>query len=766
MNSFTDDNKIKDENMFSENITDEFADADNPEEASAVSRMVRNIAEGESGADRRKKKNSYEVDEEAWDVPEDSFLKKLLTKPAKEKSVTVGKEKKVKPARTKKPSKTEEKTSYVNSRYDLNEVEDDETDEIISFIDSITDNERKNSTLTPKQEQAEDDDIRLADIFLPSEEEKKDEPVEPVIRTEVFENDVEQVNVSEEIVNDTEEAQAIAEQVTVAETPAPEMPEEKTFEEKAETTETKVDNDTDEKDFLDVFSVFLDKFDDDTVVKKQEDSPLDGFLNYDGTADNNSKTVANRNTTPVEKIDEEAEQQIKEMRWAVEDVMYSGETSQEREERHKRAEEIAALPVIDLSEIDFFSNDKPGDVSDAEVDEIGEHLAMVLNDEFGVKKKKKWPWVVSSVAGVLVVFALFILFTRPGHALASKAIARFIFSNIETIDEDEQVKNKGEFIDPNGEFMPVYTPTPTPAPTSEPGEVTETPTPVPTEEIKYHPTYAEDPSVINILLIGVENYEGYAYGRSDSMMIASMDKDGGDLKLVSLMRDMYVEIPGYADNRLNAAYALGGAKLLMETIELNFGLKCDGYVYVDYSGFEAIVDYLGGIEISLTEEEAQYLNTTNYISDKKQRHVVEGSQIMTGNQVVGYCRIRHVKAANGLQNDFGRTYRQRVVMDKIFEKYKSQPLTELYKIMSECFKYVKCPAGLESLAAECMQTVVEQKMFTLKTYRIPVSGYYDQTDIIRGYNDDGSPIKWNVLLWEYDNADILHDLLYGEQEHQ
>ncbi len=457
--------------------------------------------------------------------------------------------------------------------------------------------------------------------------------------------------------------------------------------------------------------------------------------------------------------EEKEKQTIKEMRRAVEDIMFNGETPEEREERHRKEDELDALPMIDFNGIDFSA------VPDDDYPDGPTRIAKP-------RRKKKWPWVLLGIFGFIVLFALFILFTRPGHAIASRLAARFIFSKVTDVGDDMSERLNEEDVlgqDHQGEFLHPVTNTPTPTP--EPTQVvvvtgepvpTDTSTPTPTPVEKYHPHYAEDHSVINILLIGVENHDNLKYGRSDSMMIASMDKDGGDLKLVSLMRDMYVEIPGYSDNRLNAAFAFGGPELLLETIELNFGVVCDGYAMVDYEGFEKIIDYIGGLEISLTAEEAHYLNTTNYISDKKQRHVVEGLQTMTGNQVVGYCRIRHVQTANGLGTDFGRTYRQRVVMNKIFEKYKNSSVSTLYNAMNDCLPYITCPSSLEKLAADCLQIIVEKRMFNLATYRIPVSGEYEETRV-GGEIVDGQVVGGQqVIVWYDTNPDLLHKILYGE----
>ncbi|MDF2908825.1 MAG: cell envelope-related transcriptional attenuator, partial [Herbinix sp.] len=147
----------------------------------------------------------------------------------------------------------------------------------------------------------------------------------------------------------------------------------------------------------------------------------------------------------------------------------------------------------------------------------------------------------------------------------------------------------------------------------------------------------ENKTVSNILLIGVETFEGAQ--NTDTMIIASIDSKNNVIKLTSLMRDLYVELPGHKNNKLNAAYANGGINLLYDTIEVNFGLSMDGYVLVDFNDFEQIIDYLGGIDLELTSKEAEYLRTTNYISEPANRDVVAGVQHMNGNQVLGYCRI-------------------------------------------------------------------------------------------------------------------------------
>lgn len=349
----------------------------------------------------------------------------------------------------------------------------------------------------------------------------------------------------------------------------------------------------------------------------------------------------------------------------------------------------------------------------------------------------RWTKVLVTVMLTLIVGCSLLFGTKGGRGLIYRGITEFIFAKITTIPDNPDSPDTPD--DPN------YLVTITPAPTET---VDPEATPVPTIAI---PTgEAKDESVINILLIGEENIFGSSRGRADSIMLASLDKDGGPLKLVSFLRDLYVSIPGYPDDKLNAAYAHGGAKLLMETLEKNFKVDIDGYVIIDFSGFETIIDKLGGLEIELTKAESDYLNTTKYISKVEERNTVPGKQKMTGSQVLGYCRVRAVPTPNGLVYDFGRTYRQRLVLQKLFNKYKEKNIAELLSVMNTCFGYVKTQESLKTIAAECLQTVVENKMFELDTQQIPASGHFGEVKIAGKL----------VLTFYPDNRDILHDFLY------
>lgn len=173
--------------------------------------------------------------------------------------------------------------------------------------------------------------------------------------------------------------------------------------------------------------------------------------------------------------------------------------------------------------------------------------------------------------------------------------------------------------------------------------------------------------VRNILLIGCDKAKGGA-SRSDSIMICSVNKQTGRMTVVSILRDTHLDVPGHQESKVNAAYAWGGANLLVQTIEQNFGIKIDDYATVDFEMFTALVDGLGGIEVDVTEDEADYINNRHrYGKEEKPETVPSGENVhLTGYQALWYSRIRK------LDSDFNRTERQRKVIAAIVEKAKGQ----------------------------------------------------------------------------------------------
>lgn len=264
----------------------------------------------------------------------------------------------------------------------------------------------------------------------------------------------------------------------------------------------------------------------------------------------------------------------------------------------------------------------------------------------------------------------------------------------------------------------------------------------------------KEDDVINFLLVGEEAInDGGGRGRTDSIMIATINKKQKAIKLTSIMRDTYVQIPGYSDNKINAAYHNGGMPLLVDTIKRNFDLEVDGYILVNFNGFERIIDKLGGVSITLSETEARYLNRTNYISNPAYRNVSPGTHTLNGNQALGYSRVRYVPNGN-LSDDFGRTSRQREVLNAIFETYKSKSALELIALLPDMVSLVTTNVQKDEFM-EYITTVVTLAPNQLETFRLPIDDGYKNTKI-RGM----SVLLPNDLQV---NIDALHTFIFGEE---
>lgn len=228
--------------------------------------------------------------------------------------------------------------------------------------------------------------------------------------------------------------------------------------------------------------------------------------------------------------------------------------------------------------------------------------------------------------------------------------------------------------------------------------------------------------VSNFLIFGLEEIDNAK--NTDAIMIASINTKDNTIKLISLLRDTYIEVEGSSPNKLNAFFSMGGAKKLVEVIEDNYRIKIDGYAYINFDSFEYIIDYLGGISIELGKEEAEYLNTTNYISNPAYRTVQPGLNQLNGNQTLGYCRIRRVKTLGGANDDYGRTVRQRRVLNAVFNKYKSKGMLDLLLISNNILKYVKTNVTQKQIE-KALEDIIENKITKMETMRVPVDGAFE-----------------------------------------
>ncbi|MDO4976561.1 MAG: LCP family protein [Eubacteriales bacterium] len=232
---------------------------------------------------------------------------------------------------------------------------------------------------------------------------------------------------------------------------------------------------------------------------------------------------------------------------------------------------------------------------------------------------------------------------------------------------------------------------------------------------------AYDQDVVNILLIGCDKRaDETEAGRSDSTMIATVDLKNGKLKLTSLMRDMYIEVPGYGLHKFNAAYSYGGVELEYETIANTFGIRLDGYVEVDMAAFRQVVDLIGGVPMDITEAEAYFLQTAYVRSKHGEKNVVAGANLLTPYQALAYCRIRQ-----DITGEFGRTDRQRKVLINIFNELKNADIMTITNICMKSLKYIKTDLTEEQIRS-LMMSVISMGTTEIEQLRIPYEGTYQE----------------------------------------
>lgn len=170
------------------------------------------------------------------------------------------------------------------------------------------------------------------------------------------------------------------------------------------------------------------------------------------------------------------------------------------------------------------------------------------------------------------------------------------------------------------------------------------------EEIEFNPEDgAED--YIHVLLLGIDRDQG-GPAHTDTIIVAQYQPKNGKAKLVSLMRDAYVSIPGYRDNKLNAAFFLGGPELLRKTIKENFNIDIHYYAIIDFDGFERVVDVVAPRGIEVDVQRRMY-----YSAGKAHIDFHPGLQTLNGEQALNYVRFR-----SDWENDFGRVRRQQEVL--------------------------------------------------------------------------------------------------------
>lgn len=249
----------------------------------------------------------------------------------------------------------------------------------------------------------------------------------------------------------------------------------------------------------------------------------------------------------------------------------------------------------------------------------------------------------------------------------------------------------------------------------------------------------EDSKVLNVMLFGEDNAKGAEFGRSDSMIMLSIDNRHKKLKMTSFQRDSYVYVDGYGYDKLTNAYAYGGPKLTIQTIESNFGIKVDRYAVVDYASFIDIIDVLGGIDLELTQDEIDYINYQLYKNNQSDTRTTitdaPGKVHLTGQQALWYARNRGLDSAEeeiGIAgDDWDRTSRQRNLLETMFNDMKNADLTQIISIVGKVGPLVTTNLKKDEITALVSHSMT-YLTYSVEQYTVPQEGqwyYMDDTPV-------------------------------------
>ncbi len=276
-------------------------------------------------------------------------------------------------------------------------------------------------------------------------------------------------------------------------------------------------------------------------------------------------------------------------------------------------------------------------------------------------------------------------------------------------------------------------------------------------------SYKTGSGVRNIALFGVDSRDGNLSKRtrSDTMIIASIDQDAKEIRLVSIYRDSYLNLGNDTYSKANAAYAKGGPEQAINMINMNLDMDITDYVTVGFEGLSEAVDALGGVEIEIAVDEISHLNNyqrSMYINEdgtgELNEDIIEvyedGLQTLNGLQATAYCRIRYTAG-----NDYKRAERQRTVIAKLLERARSSSVSKLSKAAVAILPHVETSLPVDEimrlLKSASEYTVTESDGLPFESNRYPAKVGVDGWCIV--------PVSLE------DNARALHEMLYPGVEY-
>jgi len=241
----------------------------------------------------------------------------------------------------------------------------------------------------------------------------------------------------------------------------------------------------------------------------------------------------------------------------------------------------------------------------------------------------------------------------------------------------------------------------------------------------------------NVAIFGIDTRNNtYSESRTDCIIIASINHDTKEIKLVSVYRDTYLNIPGYGLDKVNHAYSYGGPALSMSALNTNLDLDITEFVTVNFEATKNIIDAVGGVKIKVTDAEAKSIPDIS----------TGGTYLLNGKQALAYGRIRKI------DNDYARTERMRTVLMAVFEKAKTMSVTQLNKAVDELLPEVYTNINAKEILALVPKiysySIVQSQGWPYETRGITLNGVWY-----------GPPVNLEK------NVSDLHKELFGEENY-
>ncbi len=327
------------------------------------------------------------------------------------------------------------------------------------------------------------------------------------------------------------------------------------------------------------------------------------------------------------------------------------------------------------------------------------------------QKKKKTNWKKKTLTGLCVVLSLVLAVMIAGTVYYESILGKIHRpGNLETLSREE---------------MDLLLQEDVAQATGEPVEDDDLP------EMTRPELIQTGPDVLNIMLVGQDARPGEKPSRSDTMILCTIRKSTGTVTLTSFLRDTYVKIPGYGKAKMNVAYRVGGMKKLAATMLENFGVRVDYTVEVSFSGFSDVIEAIGGVDIELTEQEANRLNRPGGAErdeDNSRWDLKAGMNHLNGQQALAYARIRKI------DSDFKRTERQRKVLTAVLDKVRDLNLLQINSLVNKLVSMISTDMTNAQITACVLEYFPLLSDVELISQRIPQDNTY-RYSTIKGAGD-------------------------------